>query len=253
MQRIAGVVLRVTAALLALAVLVIRTLVEVGVLASQGTLESALIIGGGLLVFIDSSRSAYKGYRRPDTQKRIEALRKTVRGVQLALAEETGYAVPDLGGSVFLVKRHPVLFWNRFLKRISRNRFSEYPAESFVLWTKGKGVIGQVWETAAPRHEYLAPLAAGWTKSRRHTEADYAALPESDRQGLGWSEFVILAPKYAEVIAVPIVAPTGKLLGVFSMDVVYSERRVPAGPRLDTENVRVMMTTTAGVLRDYLS
>ncbi len=217
------------------------------------TLEFWLVIAAGVLVFADAIRSAWVAFRRPDVEKQAASFRKTVRAAQLTIADETNYKVQDLGGSVFVIAGRRWLRWNKHLKRVSRVRFSDYPAESKVDWVKGKGVIGEVWETGSLAYENLLPICLTWGRSRRHTEDEFRLLPETQRQNFSFHEFGIVASKYAEVIAVPIVRPDGRLIGVFAMDVVFSEHRPDDEGHLDTENVRRIMTETAGILRGELS
>ena len=118
-----------------------------------------------------------------------------------------------------------------------------------MKWTIGKGVIGRAWATQSPQHESFGEAMRDWRNAKRDT--DPLAIGEHPG-GLDDHEYEMTIEKYYEILAVPIVTENGRIIGVFSMDVVASESRRDTGPRLNIESIRKVMSVTASMFRDQL-
>lgn len=248
-----GVAWRVIAAILAFAVVVLRSISEVGWIPRNSVFEFVTLLVVGLFVLIDSIAGAVRAARRPGLEKKRQRISKAILGSLKSVQDETGVRLEVLGGSVFVPKRTRWLRRKR-LARIERYRLSDYPQPSRVVWSEGKGAIGEAWRSGVESHVAWADVASRWGRGAIRSEEDFAQVPLEDRAGFDWEEFAGIVDKYAEILAVPIMSSDGsKVLGVYAIDVPLDPRdRLQTGRQLNTQAVLAVATACAALLRDVL-
>jgi hypothetical protein len=109
----------------------------------------------------------------------------------------------------------------RHLRRSGSFLLLSNRARSGIRWTKGKGVVGVAWQK---ERRIIKDIEA--IRTNATSEESYAALPEDERLGLSWEEFV-KTPRYQIVRANPLynrgnsnAKPTVR--GVVAVDVAQS-------------------------------
>lgn len=123
-----------------------------------------------------------------------------------------GAQVRPLGASAFIVAGVPGYRW---LHRVGHERVNSVPGPTIgVRWTKGKGIIGQVWMEG---REECAGSEAFDAAHSGDNEATWDALDLATRRGLSWAEYQKIKGKYGTVIAVPIVLDQ-EVVGVVALD-----------------------------------
>lgn len=145
------------------------------------------------------------------------------------------------GVQMFLVRGR--WWWSR-QERVARVRLAPRPS-SGVVWSKGKGVVGRVWETrrghVVNAVEHFAPFAG-------FEEARFLALSPERRYGLSFDDFNRLKGKYGVVAGVPIVDRKDRYVGCLTADLP------PDLPQaaLDASALLRSLEVTAHLVRDVL-
>jgi hypothetical protein len=216
-------------------------------------LEFLLIIGAGILVFSDSVHGIVQTYRQPATEKRMRKIEKTLLACLRALGEESAAVDTfSLGASVYVYRRRKWFGMARPMKRIRRYRLAEYPQESLIKWSDGKGVIGKAAREGMPQHADWTKISSLWNTDKAAAEKAYHLLPEADRWGFSLGDFRQVASKYVEAIAVPILNQDGsKVLGVLGIDVPYRDEKEHS-PVLASAGAKRIATACAIGLREVL-
>jgi len=190
-------------------------------------------------------------------------IHQAVIGALVAVSQETGLLITELGANVFIAKKwFGYKSWTWFgrtfhlgrrprLERIERIRLSDYPARSNVPWTQGKGVIGVCWEHGRPEYVDWAPIARRW-QGKDISEAQWARISDKDKAGFSRTEFMEMVAKYAEILSVPIRNNSGNVMGVIAVDRVWRSS-APVGQLLKTESVEETVTSAASVLQSVLA
>jgi hypothetical protein len=149
--------------------------------------------------------------------RRLERERKITETLHGALVQVVRIGALDwerVGVNAFLVKRNPVRFWRRRLRRCGRVRLANISPSSRVEWTEGKGVIGTCWhvgqDQGADLQSVFAPLA-------RDTAFSWNAMPVDTRMGLSHDDYT-RTKQYEAVVATPITNADDKVVGVVSLD-----------------------------------
>lgn len=186
----------------------------------------AVVVGGSAAW--QNARGAFRRIRAEERAGKEKRRQKSLVAALAEISEEVaGVSFAQLGASVFVAKkrwRHAgrlVFVHEEQLRRVERFRVTDVPQPSMVAWVAGKGVIGKVLRTRTTEHKHWAPIAK-MCKNGPLSEAQFQALSADDRSNFTYNEFVGIASKYAEVLAVPIMSDTGgKLVGVLSLDRKY--------------------------------
>ncbi len=253
MGRSFGFSVRVVAAALALVLVVLKAAAQVGWISGDPTIEFWIIVAAGAVVFTESIRGAVQINRLPRRKHRQRQLEKAVLASLKSIAQVTHLDLTRLGGSVYTVRPHHVLWRTRQLRRVLRYRLDEYPQGSGVKWSEGKGVVGWAVRDRSPRHFDWRHIAAVWNGPGLDAAAAYAALSEEERMGFSFDEFRKLARKYAEGVAVPIISDNSeRILGVFAVDLPFVPGPENSLCRLDAPQVIQIAVACAGLLRDVL-
>jgi hypothetical protein len=216
---------RVLYALAGLVLVILQTLVVNKVVEWSPTVVVWVAIGVGAVAFIDNLRLIRFKYHAHEREAARSRMHKPLVGALNAIAEARNVPLEHLGVSVFAIRRKWRLKWYvlpwrpRRLKRIFRFRLSDYPPESAVDWTIGKGTIGKCWQLGTVVLHDRRPVAAQYGREQPPTEQQFLQMPADDRCGFTLPEFIQTIGKYGEILAVPVAAKhTGRIIGVLSID-----------------------------------
>lgn len=149
------------------------------------------------------------------------------------LAELTQVNIKHLGFSVFAVRR-------KSLVRVFRFRLDAYPRPTPVRWERGKGAVGECWDTGRTVHrDWREQLEAQGPNGLSEDEFD--ALGDL-ADGFTFKEYLGISNKYSEVLAVQVTSEAGAILGVISVDVAKDAAQ-PTNV-LDMDDVESKVTAT---------
>lgn len=253
-----AVAYRVFYAFAGFAAVATNVLIEKKLVNWDARIAVAIGIGVGLLAFFDNIRLIkfkFEAHERNAARSRmhkptISALSSVTKTRQVDL-ERLGVSVFDFHRT--WVRRYKVVpLYEQRLRRVLRFRLSDYPPESAVAWSKGKGAIGECWEKGIPILHDRRSAAAAFGDPRQATEVTFASLTDEQRAGLTFEEFVTTISKYGEIFAVPIRAKhTGELMGVLSIDCSLDAYAGESAPSiLEGADIEVFAQRAALLIRD---
>lgn len=193
----------------------------------------AAVVAG--VTFLDNLRLLFYKFQAHQREASRSRMHTPLIGALNAVATARDVPLESLGISVFAIRKYLGMKWylipwlKQRLKRVFRFRLSDYPPESNVRWTKGKGTIGDCWQTGVAALHDRRPTAKRYGKGHHPTEQEFSTMSAADRSGFTRTQFIQTIDKYGEILAVPIVKRnTGALLGVLSIDCLasaYAERK----------------------------
>jgi hypothetical protein len=252
---------RLILAVAALVLAVIQSLIVTKVVKWSPWVAVVAASAVGLLAFIDNVRLAKTGYQAPERHKARSKMHKPLIFALDAISDARDVPLDALGVSVFRIKR----LWTRRWKcvpwrksqllRLFRFRLKDYPAESAVEWTVGKGAIGKCWQSGVPQLDDRRHVAAEHGKGHYPDEAQFAQLNPEQTSGFNRDEFIQTIDKYGEILAVPIVKESGgksKMVGVLSIDCLLSAYSQHPDSILGGEGMEEIAGGAASVVRDYV-
>jgi hypothetical protein len=210
-RRLLGLLLRILLALGMLLLVIWNGLVDESFIRDDPVARLWLLVGTGLLVFAEATASAVRAFRTRGADQRRAAIRIAILPVLRDVARSRHIDITMLGASVFVVRLGRLV-------RVDRYRMSDLPQESRVTWKAGKGAIGQAWRTSSITHQDWRPIHERWG-GQPITPEIWARIPPDDRSGFERDEFQNIVDKYAEVLAVPMLRPGGRCVGVVALDV----------------------------------
>lgn len=249
--------LRVVLAAAAAALLVLEILLQIGVY-KEPTWIPVTIVGvvatGALLTNLAGIfRAAKEGVRT--------RIYKACVGAAAFTADATRVPMVTIGVSVFKVKKRigTVRRWwplciKNVLYRVERFRLTDLPQPSKVVWSEGKGAIGQCLKTRRWQYKDWSPVAARFQSSstdQDFTDSDFDQLQDSERSGFDRDEFIGIVHKYAEILAVPVMSVGGSsIIGVVAIDRPYDPDHT--SPVFRSPDVRTAAETAAVAIVDDL-
>lgn len=187
---------------------------------------AAIVALGSLISNSKGTIAAAMATRRETARARI--LKASIAAV-FHVSRETNIEPLVIGVSVFRARRRlefqraawPVHTVNR-LYRVSRFRLNDIPQPSAVRWLEGKGTIGACLRAGRWQHQNRSPIAQRYEGPDVISRQDYDQLPDDERSGFTYKEFVGIIHKYAEILAVPIKSEGGaRVVGVLAVDRPY--------------------------------
>ncbi len=215
---------------------------------------AALIVGA--LTMFDGLVGAWREFRggkRGEVEARVQ---KVLVGLMFEISKETQVPAEYVGTSIFVPKvrwvrlpgeRVPRL--RRVLVRVVRFRVTAENQPSRVARTKGKGAVGQCWETARTVHRPWHTQAEKFS-SPDLTIAEFDKIPADKRDNFTFEEFRGIAHKYSEVLAAPILSAAGGVVGVLSVDIAVQAQQLASV--LDSPAVGFQADFAAAVVRKDL-
>jgi len=211
----------------------------------------SLVIATAVAVFRDNAVNVNRRLREPERQKLRVQAQKAAAVALYSVAQQKALDMADLGISVFLVERTGWIRRRQHLSRLIRLRLKDAPQASDIVWTKGKGVIGQAWEKGRPVHERTSELAKKYG-GKELTDYGWSRVGQAARQGFAREEFETTVHKYAEILAVPIKDENGAVLGVVSMDLAMSTTADLGRTWLDGPEVEEFVSVAAELIAKTL-
>lgn len=240
-----GLIWRIIIALVALALVVLKSATEVKFIGGEPQLEFALLVTAGIAVFLESVVKAIQLIRRPAIETKKKRLEKTVLSCLQSISASTSIDVSELGGSVFITRRpfpwfafqrsFPWIRANRVLRRVLRFRLNDEPQPSKIKWTLDRGAIGPAAETGVVQHADWTAYARALNTGVSNDASVYQNVPLDQRFGLSQEDFCRMARKYSESLAIPLINSTGtKIIGSLSIDIPYDNSRANQGCMLNS-------------------
>lgn len=206
--------------------------------------QVAIIVALGAVTFGDNLRLAYRRFNSPRRLVVQHRAQKALADLLYALSESKGVSLRYLGANIFRVEKSRILR-RQTLDRVLRFRIADHPQPTDVSWTKGKGVIGEAWDTKRSAYKYRRNIARAWA-GKQVDEATFAAMPKDTKGKFTREEFVAIVEKYSEVRAVPILGDDGGVLGVLSVDVSMD---APQAKYLDDKRVDAAISAACALVR----
>lgn len=133
--------------------------------------------------------------------------------------EDPGLEPAEIGLSAFVVRRSPRLFFRKQLRRVGRLRLAALPkASPRIRWTKGKGIVGQVWKQE--RWDVVETVDGIWDEDVNITwwQWWWPPWPRARRMGLRYRDFQALRGKYKGALVVPLIGDNQEVKGVVALD-----------------------------------
>lgn len=183
-----------------------------------------VIVISALLGFVNGATGAWRYARAPGRSQAQARVQKALATLLVQVSEEQGVPLKYLGASAFVpgvrwARRDGSWRWRRHvLVRVMRFRLDDSPQPTAVFWEKDKGAVGKCWATSREAHCDWHEQAANHSASALSL-ADFKAIPEKLRDGFTHQEFVAIAQKYSEILAVPVLSDAGVVVGVISVDI----------------------------------
>lgn len=240
MKRVLGLIWRIIVALVALALVVLKSATEVKFIGGDPQLEFVLLVAAGVAVFLESVVKAVQLIRRPAIETKKKRLEKAVLSCLQSISASTAIDVSEIGGSAFVIRRpfpwfalqraFPWVGGNRVLRRVLRLRLNDEPQPSKIKWTLDKGAIGSAARTGEVRHADWTAYATALNTTTGQEAVVYQNVPEDQRFGLSQEDFCRMARKYSESLAIPLIDSMGtRIIGSLSIDIPYESSRASQG------------------------
>lgn len=234
---------------------------KLGIIPENDDFEIWALIVGLVVIFVDTVGTMISRHFARRRQLMLQDVHTTCLAMLRTVADATGLKLEMIGVSVFIPRRQ-VRFRRRLafvhspteLWRLKRLRISDYPQQSGVRWTSGKGAVGEAWKENRIVHREWAPIAKRWADVEI-TEAAFRKMSAATRQGFTLAEFRAIVDKYAEVLALPIWRDgTRKTLGVLAIDFPFDRDPIAIqGRHLNTSPIKYAASTCASVVGNTLA
>lgn len=203
------------------------------------------IIGLALLTFGDSVRRAFLRLRAEGVEKKQLEVRTQLTLALISIADHHKISVEELGCGLFLMQERWLKRPAR-LVRTMRIRLPDDLHESPVEFTIGKGAVGLCWKKVTTQHRDWRGINARYADAV-DVESRWSSMKEETKNGFTLEEFVTLLGKYAEVLAVPIVA-NGSFIGCVALDRKWNPDEPQDVLLLADRQTKKLLGTTAQTL-----
>lgn len=210
-----------------------------------------LVAGTGALV--QGLVRLTKRSRYPLTQQQLDDLRQAVATLAVQVHLHTHVGLEYIGGGVWVIRRYRPWLWGERLHRVVRFRLNVAPGPSDIDWTKGKGAVGETWESAKPTFHGWRELCDKYSGGDVPlTAAQWKRIEPTKNFGFNRVEFESMLGKYSEVAAFPLKDRHGLLVGVISIDIPYEA--VPDNRRvLDNRDIKSAAQFAASLMSKTLA
>lgn len=177
-------------------------------------------------------------------------------GLLINLSGASDIRFQHLGGSVYTQAPRWQQFLHRrshpdttLLHRIHRFRPADYPPPSAIRWTSRTGAVGECWTAHRTIHKSLYEVAE--QSQGGLTPKQFDVLESGSQGGFTVGEFNIIAPKYSEVLATPLLDKQDRQIGVLSIDRSYV-RVNQFESRLDDPGIQPNISATAAIISNIM-
>ena len=177
------------------------------------------------LTFVDGVLGTIRLAREPGKSAAQTRVQKALVALLVQISETNSVGIQHLGASVFKPQIRFIPWrWHlkrpaRVLVRVMRFRLDDHPQPTPVTWRKGKGAVGSCWKTARAVHRDWHEQARDWSAPELTQDTFDQVMRPDLRDNFEYSEYVAIAAKYSEVLAVPVLSAGGDVVGVISIDV----------------------------------
>jgi hypothetical protein len=207
----------------------------------------------------DQIRGIWVNARRPRRNEFAAALDRALTVAVLDVSDATCYDKRRIGVSAWQVRngmsrcKLGMFTYPRRLERlhrVGRQRFTDYPQPSSIIWTKRKGVIGLCWQQEGFVHRDLREVVK-LHGGDKFNPASYEEISPTLRMGMDKREFHMMIGKYGEVAAMPIMDVQGRFLGCIAVDIPV-DACDGGEARLSRESAKEVTAATAQVVGGML-
>jgi len=208
----------------------------------------AVVIAGLALAVATAGLAAFNAWGA-----RQEKLKSDAYAALLAAAAKIADAavvpVRLFGLSAYAVRRPFPRFWNPHQARLARVRLANFPPPSTIVWTRGKGFLGECWakqDRVIDRH-----IPTRYKDYLGCDEARWLSAPPEMRVGLSFREWEGTQQRYKYIRVAPILTPSGdryRYVGCVSLDTGDDQ----SSQKLGTDQVRELLLDAAGALEAAL-
>jgi hypothetical protein len=203
----------------------------------------ALIVAGAAAFGVVKVHDEFVADRRRAEKERLEPVQQACRSAMTPIARElAGVPLNELGIHLWQVDGDR-------LKRVIKYTMDLERSDTPVTWTRGKGVIGLVWETGVALATDLSEL---YRLAEALDDAEFEAqLSATARYGLTRQE-LLRAQRYRCVLAIPLSSsddkPSKETIGVVSVDCMRAGHR----DGLDRLRTDPVFSNVVGTCQSYL-
>jgi hypothetical protein len=162
------------------------------------------------------------------------------------IAEEAGVPASEIGMSAYVVRRMLLDPATKVQARLARVRLASFPPASTIVWTRGKGFLGECWakeNMVIDRH-----IPTWYAQYLGCTEEEWEAAPPAFRLGLSFQEWEATQQRYRYIRVAPVLGERrdGKTryLGCVSLDTGRDEHAA----KLATDEVRDLLQNAANAI-----
>lgn len=209
------------------------------------------------ITFLDSFLVALRRFRQIRRDVAEARVQKALVSLLVEIADVNNVRVQHLGASVFVPRRRLVRtdkeVLNRriqqVLVRVMRFRLDEHPQRTPITWARGKGAVGSCWTSARTVHRPWH-LQAENHSSPELSRVEFEQIEDDLRDNFTHREFVAIANKYSEVLAVPVLSEAAEIVGIISIDVAH--RAGIVNNILNDTDIEAQADAAATLIRDDL-
>ncbi|BCN82797.1 hypothetical protein RE0356_14380 [Prescottella equi] len=240
-------VVNVLTAIISAILLGIGGLLQFNIVKPPNWLTVPLVTAVAAGALFEGWRAARHASKEPTRQGALADVATSVMGTVNAISNDQNLKHGVVGGNVFVARkqfairrRWPFVGRTTVLIRppIWRIRYADGPQASMVEWTTDKGAVGAAYEARSAVYKDWSPIAKRYGRSNHLSRAQFDSLGEEEKSGFTYEEFLGIAAKYAEVLAVPIMSVDGgRVLGVISIDRPFKEDEEDSMQAFDTQSV----------------
>jgi hypothetical protein len=161
------------------------------------------------------------------------------------IADAAVVPVRLIGLSAYMVRRPFPRLWHPYQTRLARVRLANFPPPSTIVWTRGKGFLGECWakqDRVIDRH-----IPTRYREYLGCDEAKWLSAPPELRVGLSFREWEGTQQRYKYIRVAPILTPSGdsyRYAGCVSLDTGDDQ----SAQKLATDQVRELLLDAAGAL-----
>lgn len=209
-----------------------------------------LAVGSGVVIgLVTAALAAWNA-----TEAGREKLRGDAYAALLAalaeIAHVAGVSAREIGLSAYAVRRKRFRVWMRYQSRLARVRLANFPPPSTIVWTRGKGFLGECWakqDWVIDRH-----IPTRYENYLGCDEQTWLSAPPELRVGLDFREWQATQDRYKYIRVAPILTfrPDGthRYVGCVSLDTSEDGN----AEALASDDVRVLLLDAAHALEAAL-